>query len=180
MAVAAPNLFRKDLASRLRPEPPEVKSREIFDMSDGNTDTVVVTSPEKALQQGTAWTSYRTGDVSHQIISSYFIGPQAENLTYFEDNIHTILEELRKARRRYFPEDGVGLVESTIKAIETDVPQNFIDENVQKSPAFRNSMDKLNNAVQKAANILGRTSMPFWSPRYEAHMSVYMLENGDS
>lgn len=34
-------------------------------------------------------------------------------------------------------------------------------------------MDKLTNAVQKAANILGRTSIPFWSPRYEAHMSVY-------
>jgi hypothetical protein len=33
-------------------------------------------------------------------------------------------------------------------------------------------MKRLSNAVQKAENILGRTSIPFWSPRYEAHMIV--------
>lgn len=31
-------------------------------------------------------------------------------------------------------------------------------------------MEKLTSSVQKAANLLGRTSIPFWSPRYEAHM----------
>lgn len=46
-------------------------------------------------------------DVSHQVISSYFIGPQAENLPYFKDNINIILEELQKARNNYFPQDGV-------------------------------------------------------------------------
>lgn len=50
--------------------------------------------------------------------------------------------------------------------------QNFIDEKTQNTPAFRNSMDKLQNAVRKASNILGKSSIPFWSPRYEAHMSV--------
>lgn len=48
-----------------------------------------------------------TEDVSHQQISSYFIGPQAENLSYFEDNIHTILKELGMARTNYFGGDGV-------------------------------------------------------------------------
>lgn len=46
-------------------------------------------------------------DVSHQIISSYFIGPQAENLQFFKDNIATILEEQQDARLNYFPHDGV-------------------------------------------------------------------------
>lgn len=46
-------------------------------------------------------------DVSHQRISSYFIGAQAENLSYFEENIHIILEQLKKARTSYFHEDGV-------------------------------------------------------------------------
>lgn len=46
-------------------------------------------------------------DVSHQVISSYFIGPKAENLPYFKDNINIILEELESARKNYFPEDGV-------------------------------------------------------------------------
>ncbi|KXH29421.1 hypothetical protein CSAL01_12654 [Colletotrichum salicis] len=31
-------------------------------------------------------------------------------------------------------------------------------------------MDKLKNAVQMASSILGKSSIPFWSPRYEAHM----------
>jgi len=46
-------------------------------------------------------------DVSHQIISSYFLGPQAENLQFFKDNIATILEEQQDARLNYFPQDGV-------------------------------------------------------------------------
>ncbi|KAK1640741.1 pyridoxal-dependent decarboxylase domain protein [Colletotrichum phormii] len=93
-------------------------------------------------------------DESHQIISSYFIGPQAENLPYFRKNINLILDELEAARKNYYPEDG----------------QNFIDEQTQNTPAFRNSMDKLKNAVQMASNILSKSSIPFWSPRYEAHM----------
>lgn len=48
--------------------------------------------------------------------------------------------------------------------------QKFISEDIQKSPAFQKSVDKLSDAVQKAANLLGRTSIPFWSPRYQAHM----------
>ncbi|OHE97321.1 hypothetical protein CORC01_07376 [Colletotrichum orchidophilum] len=92
-------------------------------------------------------------DESHQIISSYFIGPQAENLSYFKENISIILEELEGARKSYYPEDG-----------------NFIDEKTQQTPAFLSSMEKLQNAVRKASNLLGKSSIPFWSPRYEAHM----------
>ncbi|KAI1821208.1 pyridoxal-dependent decarboxylase domain-containing protein [Xylaria intraflava] len=97
-------------------------------------------------------------DVSHQIISSYFIGPQAENLQYFKANIDIILEELEKARKNYFPGDGC-----------------FIDERMQNTPAFVASTDKLQKAIRKAANILGRSSIPCWSPRYEAHMSMPSL-----
>ncbi|KAI1269383.1 pyridoxal-dependent decarboxylase domain-containing protein [Xylariaceae sp. FL1019] len=96
-------------------------------------------------------------DKSHQIISSYFIGPQAENLPFFRDNISIILDELESARTKYFPEDG-----------------KFIDEDTQKSPAFIAATDKIRNAVRKASNILGRTSIPFWNPRYEAHMCTDM------
>jgi glutamate/tyrosine decarboxylase-like PLP-dependent enzyme len=95
----------------------------------------------------------RLDDVSHQRISSYFIGPQAENLSYFKNNIDIILEELKNARNNYFPEDTA-----------------FITQDVQNSAVFKESMEKFSRAVQKAANIMGRTSIPFWSPRYEAHM----------
>ncbi|KAH8205832.1 hypothetical protein TruAng_000108 [Truncatella angustata] len=149
-----PDLFPGELVSKLKPEQPAVKIRESADISDESSETCIGTRPE----HGTAYTSFRNpGDISHQVISSYFIGPQAENLSFFEENIHTILEELRLARNRYFPEDG-----------------KFITKDIQKSVAFKNSMKKLSNAVQKAANILGRTSIPFWSPRYEAHMCTDM------
>ncbi|KAI1080419.1 pyridoxal phosphate-dependent transferase [Whalleya microplaca] len=96
-------------------------------------------------------------DVSHQVISSYFIGPQAENLSYFKENIGIILEELQAARENYFKEDG-----------------KFIDEKMQQTPGFKCSMEKLKKAVRKASNILGKSSIPFWSPRYEAHMCTDM------
>ena len=47
------------------------------------------------------------GDASHQAISSYFLGPRAENFEYLRSNILTILEEQRETRLDYFPEDGV-------------------------------------------------------------------------
>ena len=46
-------------------------------------------------------------DETHQAISSWFIGPQCENLPFFRNNIKIILDELEKARGAYFPEDGV-------------------------------------------------------------------------
>ncbi|RWA14500.1 hypothetical protein EKO27_g597 [Xylaria grammica] len=110
------------------------------------------------MAQNTAYNSTATHeDVSHQVISSYFIGPQAENLPYFKENIDIILDELEKARKNYFPEDG-----------------KFIDEEMQKTPAFLAAMERMKKAVRKASNILGRSSIPFWSPRYEAHMCTDM------
>ena len=47
-------------------------------------------------------------DESHQAISSYFLGPRAENYEFFKKNILQILEGQRDARLDYFPKDGVG------------------------------------------------------------------------
>ena len=46
-------------------------------------------------------------DESHQQISSYFLGPKAENYEFFKRNILTILEGQKDARLDYFPKDGV-------------------------------------------------------------------------
>lgn len=46
-------------------------------------------------------------DESHQAISSYFLGPRAENYEFFKQNIIEILEGQRDARLDYFPRDGV-------------------------------------------------------------------------
>lgn len=48
-----------------------------------------------------------TEDITHQAISSYFIGPRAENLDEFRNNISIILDEIQRAREEYFREDVV-------------------------------------------------------------------------
>jgi hypothetical protein len=52
-------------------------------------------------------------DKSHQAVSSYFIGPQAENLGDFRVNIDSILNQLEIARHNYHPEDGVSVSRSS-------------------------------------------------------------------
>jgi hypothetical protein len=90
----------------------EVEVKEIpFKSLDMPSQVVTHAAKQEIVRQKTNTNASRAngdvGDISHQIISSYFIGPQAENLDYFEANIHNILEELRNGRTNYFPQDGV-------------------------------------------------------------------------
>ncbi|CZS94233.1 uncharacterized protein RAG0_04293 [Rhynchosporium agropyri] len=96
-------------------------------------------------------------DKCHQAVSSYFIGPQAENLGDFRENIDSILNELQKARHNYFPEDGL-----------------FVTNATRNSQTFQACKKRVSNAVTKAAQLLGKHSLPFWSPRYQAHMCMDM------
>ncbi|KAL8834411.1 MAG: hypothetical protein Q9176_007498 [Flavoplaca citrina] len=96
-------------------------------------------------------------DESHQMISSLFLGPHAENYEYFKSNIIAILEATRNARLNYFPDDGP-----------------FISKEVQASATFTKHTDKIGNAVKKAAELLSKHSVPWWSPRYAAHMCMDM------
>lgn len=43
----------------------------------------------------------------HEVISTYFIGPKAENISVFQDNFITILKELEKTRLAYHSDDEV-------------------------------------------------------------------------
>ncbi|KAK2748783.1 hypothetical protein FQN57_000364 [Myotisia sp. PD_48] len=96
-------------------------------------------------------------DISHEAISSYFIGPKAENLQLFRDNIDIILDELKTARLNYYPED-----------------EKLITEDIQASDEFQRITNNFSQAVRTAAKLLGKHSIPFWSPRYEAHMATDM------
>ena len=48
--------------------------------------------------------------------------------------------------------------------------KKFITSNIQNSKVFQESTGKTERAVQKISSLLGAHSLPFWSPRYEAHM----------
>ena len=111
-------------------------------------------------------------DLSHQAVSSYFIGPLCENMPFFRKSINIILDELEKARGDYFPEDGVRPAQDPwVDAARTDATgQRFITANIQNSDRFKECTDRITTSVQKTAELLGKHSLPFWSPRYEAHM----------
>lgn len=116
------------------------------------------TKKPKDIPNGVSYTTKNSeDDESHQMISSLFLGPHAENYEYFKSNIIAILEHTRDARLNYFPEDG-----------------RFISEQVQASAAFNKSTDKIGNAVKKASELLGKHSVPWWSPRYCGHMCMDM------
>ena len=84
-------------------------------------------------------------DESHQIISSYFLGPKAENYDFFQKRLSDILEAQRDARLDYFPKDG-----------------KFITQEVQSSAAYRGSARKMANAVREASRLMANHSIPFW------------------
>ncbi|KAL1631219.1 hypothetical protein SLS56_004466 [Neofusicoccum ribis] len=92
-------------------------------------------------------------DKSHQAISSYFIGPQAENLKYFKDNLDVVLDQLQESRLKYFPSDG-----------------EFITNEIQSSEMFKRRTEDVSRAIEATSKMLGQHSIPFWSPRYQAHM----------
>lgn len=46
----------------------------------------------------------------------------------------------------------------------------FIPQSVRDSDAFKAVTARVAKAVQRTAKMLGQYSIPFWSPRYQAHM----------
>ncbi|CAG7948880.1 unnamed protein product [Penicillium nalgiovense] len=89
------------------------------------------------------------------VINNYFIGPRASNMPDFRANINTVLDELLETRLDYYPEDN---------------DQKFITKEVRRSKEFQKVRHNFGDVVRKVAQLLGEHSVPFWSPRYEAHM----------
>ncbi|GFG13166.1 L-2,4-diaminobutyrate decarboxylase [Aspergillus udagawae] len=96
--------------------------------------------------------SFVKGNEFHAI-NSYFIGPKAANLPDFRANVNIVLGELLETRQRYFPNDA-----------------DYPPKGVRESLPFQQVRDNFSNAIQQVARMLGDRSIPFWSPRYEAHM----------
>lgn len=52
--------------------------------------------------------------------------------------------------------------------------RKFIPKEVRRSEEFQKIRDNFGDVVRKVAQLLGEHSVPFWSPRYEAHMCTDM------
>jgi hypothetical protein len=103
---------------------------------------------------------------------AWFLGPKAENADYLKMYVETILNDLVQCRRTSFREDEVCETSSsrpdgiiTILAI-----QDFVDARTASSPAFRRSMSILKTNLAFLSGLLPQHSVPFYSPRYMAHM----------
>ncbi|OQE32687.1 hypothetical protein PENFLA_c001G03350 [Penicillium flavigenum] len=90
--------------------------------------------------------------IDQNVINNYFIGPRASNMPDFRANINTVLDELLETRLGYYPEDNILFFVVFCE--------------------FQKVRDNFGDVVRKVAQLLGEHSVPFWSPRYEAHMGT--------
>ncbi|KAF8968538.1 pyridoxal phosphate-dependent transferase [Flammula alnicola] len=84
----------------------------------------------------------------HERISALFLGPKGENAEFLHSWFNTIVAQQKAARDAYFPEDEA------------------------KSKAFVQMTEIISSNLTELLTVLGQKSIPFYSPRYSAHMSV--------
>ncbi|KAG8702812.1 hypothetical protein FRC08_003234 [Ceratobasidium sp. 394] len=90
----------------------------------------------------------------HHRLGAWFLGPKAENAQFLKDFFMYIAEQTERARKTFQPND----------------PQ-FIGADMQASNTFQEEISDLDNALKEVTAALAEHSVPFWSPRYNAHMT---------
>ncbi|KEP50082.1 pyridoxal-dependent decarboxylase domain protein [Rhizoctonia solani 123E] len=93
----------------------------------------------------------------HDRLGAWFLGPKAENIGFLKQFLNSVADETERARLAYQPDDP-----------------KFIGPEMQASTIFKTEMSELDIALKELVGALAEHSIPFWSPRYNAHM------NGDT
>ena len=94
-------------------------------------------------------------DNRHDAVGAWFLGPRAENFNILKEVFESTLASQDHARKTIYKDD-----------------KDFITPEMQTSKLFLENIKKLKFAVRDLAAFLARSSVPFWSPRYQAHMSM--------
>ncbi|KAF8645297.1 hypothetical protein AX16_007924 [Volvariella volvacea WC 439] len=92
---------------------------------------------------------------SHAKISASFLGPKAENAELLKKYLVGMVERLESGRKSYFPSD-----------------QNFITSQFIETQAFQERSASIASNLDLLLESLDKWAVPFWSPRYSAHMTV--------
>ncbi|KAF8658188.1 hypothetical protein AX16_002110 [Volvariella volvacea WC 439] len=92
---------------------------------------------------------------AHARIAALFLGPKAENAHLLKDYLNGIVDQIQQGREDYFPTD-----------------QDSIIAQVQNSAPFNEQSQKLKLGLNSLLTALNQHAVPFWSPRYSAHMTV--------
>ncbi|TFK20430.1 PLP-dependent transferase [Coprinopsis marcescibilis] len=90
----------------------------------------------------------------HEAVSAWFIGPQAENADLLKELFSQAVADHVAARTSYHPEDG-----------------NFITPQVKSSRVYEQTVNTLRQKSHNLSALLNEYSIPFYSPRYGAHMT---------
>lgn len=98
-------------------------------------------------------------DVDHRLeharVGSWFLGPRAENFDLLKDFFAGILDDQEAARKRIYEQDP-----------------DFITAEMKQAESFTTSIKQLKDDVKLLSKGLADHSIPFWSPRYNAHMNM--------
>ncbi|CAE6466312.1 unnamed protein product, partial [Rhizoctonia solani] len=100
---------------------------------------------------------FDTSCTRHDRLGAWFLGPKAENIGFLKQFLNSVADETERARLAYQPNDP-----------------KFIGQEMQASSVFQKEMSELDVALKELVGALAEHSIPFWSPRYNAHM------NGDT
>ncbi|KAL0958858.1 hypothetical protein HGRIS_014176 [Hohenbuehelia grisea] len=96
-------------------------------------------------------------NADHERISALFLGPKAENFGLLRECFIEVLDKQRAVRTKYFPEDKA-----------------YITPQIKQSEAYEKQKKKLIDSLDGLTNLLNKHSIPFFSPRYSAHMCTDM------
>lgn len=96
-------------------------------------------------------------ETNHALVSSWFLGPRAENMDVLQRLFNQALERQRQTRVE-LADDG-------------DQPF-FITDDMKQLAIYQESMLKLTENSTNVSEKLAKHSVPFWSPRYNAHMNM--------
>jgi hypothetical protein len=91
----------------------------------------------------------------HTAVAGWFFGPKAENFDYLKEKIHELLKNEYEYRSELYSEDPV-----------------FITERMKRTGLYRRQLEKLDYELDSVGKWLREHSVPFFSPRYNAHMSM--------
>ncbi|KXH51499.1 hypothetical protein CNYM01_07651 [Colletotrichum nymphaeae SA-01] len=94
----------------------------------------------------------------HALVSSWFLGPRAENLDVLENLFRQALKRQEETR--------IELADD-----ESD-KYFFITKDMKELDIYKQSIHKLKKSSTDLSGKLAKHSVPFWSPRYNAHMNM--------
>lgn len=106
------------------------------------TSTYSIPSPEEL------------GTSRHPAVGAWFFGPRAENFDHLTRSFETILKDQQNARQNTYPDS------------------DFITEDMRAAKLYTDQIKRLDDNLGWVTKTLSQTSVPFWSPRYNAHMSM--------